>query len=534
MGDGRTDGRARLCGRRRVTTLAAIGLALALALGACGGGAHRHARPATTQAAMAIPPAPQEGGSSAGWLAPNGDLANTRWISGPIDAATVGRLAPVWKLPANTVATPVVADGIVYTQDTSATVYAVDLASGRLHWKATFSEAEGSTASGPNGVTLGDGHVYGATETTAFALDARTGRRVWLHPLVTSNVQGIDMAPAYANGTLYVSTVPTRAGGADYGAGARGVMWALDGATGRPRWSWDNVEAGLWGDPRQNAGGGVWHTPAIEPDGIYLGIGNPGPAPGSRGHPWGSSRPGPNRWTDSLVKLDPRTGRFLWGRQVLAHDLYDWDLECPPILARAGKRPIVVAGGKMGFVYAFDRASGKLLWKRSVGLHNGHDADGPRSQYGTDRSRAPRKVLPGVLGGVVSQMAADRDTVYVPVNNLFSVFGPESIVTTQGFGDGKGELVALDLATGRVRWDRRLPSSVYSAATVSNDLVFTATYRGVVYALRTDTGAVAWTASLPDGSNGPLGVAGDTLFAPSDIPFSNEQAIEVVAYRLRG
>jgi outer membrane protein assembly factor BamB len=473
------------------------------------------------------------GGGGPGWLAPNADLSNTRWIGGPIDAASVSRLALAWRQAMNTVATPLVADGVVYTQDTNAAVYALDLARGTVRWKATFTEAEGSMASGPNGVAIGDGRIYGATETRAFALDVRTGRRIWMRTLVGDKYQGIDIAPAYANGTVYLSTVPTRAGGADYGPGARGVVWALDGATGRPRWSWASVESNLWGDPKDNAGGGVWHTPSVEAGGIYVGVGNPGPAPGTRGHPWGSSRPGPNRWTDSIVKLDPRSGRVLWARQVLQHDLYDWDLECPVILARANGRPIALAGGKMGFVYAFDRADGRMLWKRSVGLHNGHDLDGLRSIRGTDRSRAPRRVLPGVLGGVVSQMAADRDTLYVPVNNLWTVFQPEVIGAQQGFGAGTGEIVAIDLATGRVRWDRKLPSSIYGAATVVNDLVFTVAYNGEIYALRTDTGTTAWKAQLPDGTNAPLGVAGDTLFVNPNMPFNNNQPIELRAYRLR-
>ena len=303
---------------------------------------------------------------------------------------------------------------------------------------------------------------------------------------------------------------------------------------GRPRWSWATVPRDLWGHPELNAGGGLWYTPSFDGrGGVYVGTGNPGPLPGTRRYPWGASRPGPNRWTNSVVKLDVRTGRVLWARQVLPHDLYDWDLECPVILASAHGRALAIAGGKMGFVYAFDREDGTLVWKRSVGLHNGHDRDNLRALRGTDRSTAPRRVLPGVLGGIETPMAADRDTVYVPVNNLWALYGPDSILTVQGFGGGRGEVVALDLATGRVRWDRRLPSSVYGAATVMNDLVFTSTYEGSVWALKKATGEIAWHGRLPDGTNGTVGVAGDTLFAFPNQPFGNNQPIAMFAYRLR-
>ncbi len=491
-------------------------LAVVLAIAACGSGRH-------------VDVASQHGGGP-GWLTPNGDLSNTRWVTGPIGAASVGRLAYAWQFPMNATATPLVERGVVYMQEANATVYAIDLARGRLRWKRAFSAAEGAVQTGPNGVAIGDGRVYGSTTTEAFALDAATGQRIWTRRIVRGR-EGIDMAPAFAGGTVYIATNPGPSG---YGAGVRGIVWALDAATGRPRWSWATTEPGLWGHPELNGGGGLWYTPSVDERGaIYFGTGNPGPVPGARGYPWGASRPGPDRWTDSIVKLDARTGKLLWARQPLPHDLYDWDLEAPVILARAGGRPLAIAGGKMGVVYAYDRDSGALVWKRSVGLHNGHDDDNLRALRGTDRSTAPSRVLPGVLGGVETPMAADRDTLYVPVNNLYSVYGPSAIVTTQGFGAGTGEIVALDLATGRVRWDRRLPSSVYGAATVVNDLVFTTTYNGEVWALRTGTGQAVWKKQLPDGTISPVAVAGDTLLAFPNQPYGNNQPIAMLAYRLR-
>lgn len=516
----------RTASRRAPLGFAAAGIALVLALGACGS-----ARPAAGPA-PATAPIPRDGGG-AGWRAPNGDLSNTRRVSGPIDAASVSRLAVAWTAPVGSyVATPIVSGGVVYTQDLTSTVYALDARSGAVRWKHTFRPVDGAQNGGPNGVAIGDGRVYGATTIELFALDARTGRMVWSRRIRDRPAEGIDMAPAFADGTVYVSTNPA---GSLYEGTGRGILFAVDAATGRTRWTWDSVPEGLWGRPELNSGGGLWYVPAVEGGGaMYLGTGNPGPVPGVRGHPWGASRPGPNRWSDSLVKLDARTGRFVWGRQVLPHDLYDWDLECSPILAQAHGRPIVVAGGKMGFVYAFDRADGRLLWKRSVGRHNGHDDDNLEAMAGHgDAIRSGVPVLPGNLGGIETPMAADRDTVYVPVNDLYSIFSPTAITNVQRIDTGTGEVVALDLATGRVRWDRRLPSSVYGAATVSNDVVFTTTYDGTVWALRADTGAIAWKGRLPDGTNAPVAVAGDTLVTAATIPFGSGQPTELVAYRLR-
>jgi outer membrane protein assembly factor BamB len=462
------------------------------------------------------------------WALPNADLRNTRHVGGPIDASSVSRLARAWSVPIGEMSTtPLVVDGIVYVQDLRSNVEAIDLGSGKRLWRRTYD----SDFSAPNGVTFGDGRLYGATPMDAFALDARSGEQIWSRRLVRNGHEGIDIAPGYRDGTVYVSTVPVNARTL-YGHDGRGVLWALDGASGRPRWSWNQVPPDLWGHPEQNSGGGMWHPPAFdERGGLYAAIANPAPFPGTPAAPWGASRPGPNRWTNSLVKLDAHTGRFLWGRQVLPHDLYDWDLECPPILVRSGGRLLVLAGGKMGFAFAFDAITGERLWKTAVGDHNGHDEDNLAALRGDVAAlRLPVRVLPGEYGGIETPMAIDDDTLYVPVVNRAATF-------TTGYRmlpdpAGTGEVVAIDVATGRVRWERDLESDVFGGATVVNDLVMTTTFDGRVWALRTDSGEIAWSSSLPAGSNAPLVVAGDTVIAAAGEEQLAGQHAELVAYRL--
>ncbi len=503
----------------RVVRAALTAAAIAAAVGGCGSGGEQGGSRARAG----------EGGD---WALPNADVRNTRRVGGPIDAASVRRLRVVWTAPiGGVVANPVVADGVVYVQDVSSNLTAYALASGRQLWQRLYEEL----SVGPNGVAVVGDRVYGATATATFAHDARTGRLLWLRRLVANGNEGIDMAPGVWDGTVYVSTVPvnrTRT----YGPGARGVLWALDAASGRPRWHWATVPRDLWGRPDVNSGGGLWHPPSFDGRGqLFAAVGNPGPWSGTSRHPWGSSRPGPNRWTNSLVKLDARSGRLAWGRQVIPHDLYDWDLQCPPILARVGGRPLVLAAGKMGFVYAFDQRDGRLLWKRSVGAHNGHDQDGRKTMAGGDGGlRSPERVLPGQLGGVETPMAADDDTLYVPVENLYSIYRAKAQGSSGPLEGGRGEIVALDIASGRVKWDRKLPASAWGATTVVNDLVFTPTIDGTVWALRTDDGSVAWKASLPAGTNAPLAIAGGMLIAAASVPMEAGQTPSLVAYRLGG
>jgi outer membrane protein assembly factor BamB len=500
-------------GRRGVASAALVAL---LVVAGCGGGD-------VTGASTSGPPR----GGGAAWPAPNGDAANHRRVDGPIDAASVSRLRVAWSVPLSTAgyaATPIVVDGVAYVQDLRSNVMAIDLADGRIRWHHDFEEAD----IGPNGVNVVDGVVYGATQSSAFALDATTGRERWSVPLARYPGDAIDMAPGVAHETVYVST-------AVMGPGAVGTLWALDARSGRARWSWQQVPSGLWGKPDVNSGGGMWHPPAFDNQGaLYASIANPLPFPGAPRAGWGGSRPGPNRWTNSLAKLDARSGRVLWARQVLPHDLYDWDLEGPAILDRAGGCQLAITAGKMGIVYAFEASDGALVWRRAVGQHNGHDRDGLLALQGRFHPRLPATVLPGWWGGVETQMASDGSTLYVPVNNLPTVYdSPSSLIPPRDPMGGRGEMVALDVATGRMRWDRTLPHSPYGAATISSDLVFTTTYDGTVWALRRSDGEIVWRARLPGLTNAPVAVAGDTLIAAASVP-THGHVPRLVAYRLDG
>jgi outer membrane protein assembly factor BamB len=460
------------------------------------------------------------------WPLPNGDLRNTRNAGGPIDAASVGRLRVAWTRPVHNeyTATPLVVDGVVYSQDRFSDVSAIDLRRGTLRWKYISNEPN----LGPNGVSFARGRVFGVTPRAVFALDAGSGRQLWKTRLDVAPNERIDMAPGVAHGLVYVSTTP-------FASRIVGKIWALNAATGRRVWKWAESPAGLWGHPDVNAGGGMWHPPGFDERGnLYAGIADPSAWPGTHGDAWARSRPGPNRWNNSLVKLDARSGRFLWGRQVVPHDLYDWDLECPPILVRVGGRTVVLAGGKMGFAFAFDAASGRLLWKRSVGLHNGHDDDNLRAMRGDySNIRVGTPILPGDWGGIQTPMASDGRTLYVPANNLSVTYlngidQPQQ----QDLLDGTGDLVAIDVASGRVRWDTRLPHGVYGGATIANDVVFTTTVEGTLWALRTDNGRVVWRATLPAGSIAPVAIAGDTLLTGTGLAMGDRSRLRLVAYRL--
>ena len=127
-------------------------------------------------------------------------------------------------------------------------------------------------------------------------------------------------------------------------------------------------------------------------------------------------------------------------------------------------------------------------------------------------------------------MATNGSTVFVPVVNI-PVHYTSQTENTEG-PESTGELVALDAATGAVRWVQKLSSPAFGAATAVNDVVFLSIASGALYAFNDSSGEVAWQAQLPAGSNTGVAVAGDTVLAPAGLASASGQTPELVAYRL--
>lgn len=481
-----------------------------------------------------------ESASFTGSAFPNVDPANSRHSKGPITAATAPELEVAWTLPLTAQSTygsysssPVVSNGVVYSQDLASNVQAIDLQSGEVLWTKKYELPD----QGPNGIVVAGGRVYGATPVAAFALDQETGKQVWTTTLARNEHEGIDMAPGYDQGIVYVSTVPGTASEFYEGEGV-GVLWALDGKTGKKLWHFDTVPKDLWDSSNVsiNSGGGLWYTPAFDGKGsMYFGVGNPAPFPGDEKFPWGSSRPGPNLYTNSIVKMDGKTGKMDWYFQLTPHDIYDWDLQGPPMLMDAGGRELVIAAGKSGIAIALDAKSGKLVWKRPLGKHNGHDEDGLYAMRGeTSKLKPPFELYPGNLGGVIAPMSTDGSSVYAPVvNHPVTVASGSKIEEASPVN--KGELVALNGASGAIEWKHEFAAAPPFGATTSvNDVIFATTFDGKLYAFDAKSGRMLWQEELPAGTNTGVTVSGDTVIAPAGVAAAEGQTPQIVAYRLGG
>lgn len=465
---------------------------------------------------------------------PNVDQAGTREAKGEISGKNASELDVAWSLPSKAQSTygayatsPVISNGVVYIQDLESAVQAINLDSGDVEW--TWQSE--SATQGPNGVTVADGKVFGATASEAFALDQETGKELWSVPIAESPL-AIDMAPGYSDGLVYVSTVPVNVN-SEYQGGGVGTLYALDAATGKQKWSWDTVPRSLWGNKKENAGGGLWYPPTFDEKGsMYFGTGNPVPYPGTASKPWGASRPGPNLYTNSLVKMDAKTGKLDWYYQQTPHDLYDWDFQNPPILSKAGGREVAIGSGKNGIVTAVDAKSGKPVWSTPVGKHNGHDDDGLLAMKGEASKIKKGEVLPGNLGGVIAPPAASATTVFVPVVNGGIEVTPQQ--TLSNTAELQGGMVALDIKSGKVLWEQEYAAAAYGSPVVMNDVVFFTTFDGTIHGVDAASGGEVWSASLPAGSNSGVAASGDTIVVPAGIASAEGQQPELVAYRVGG
>jgi outer membrane protein assembly factor BamB len=465
--------------------------------------------------------ATSSGALPADWPRANHDLSSTRAdpASG-LDPANVASLHVAWRYRITThpgdsgalTATPVVRDGVVYLQDMESNVVALDLQTGAVRWTHRFSD----TNPGPDGVAVAGGRVYGATDTAAFALSASTGKLLWRQELVTEREQFVDMAPQLADGNVYVSTLGVPPDG-------HGAVYAISARSGVVRWKLPTIRS-PWRVPSEAGGGGAWNPPSYADGTIYLGTANPYPYGGSRKHPNGGAFAGPALYTDSLLAIASRSGRLDWYDQVTRHDVRDYDFQLSPVLATVDGRPLVLGAGKAGIAIAWDRTTHRRVWETKVGEHRNDDGPLPRRR---------ETVCPGLLGGAETALAYADGTLFVPVVDLCmrgSAVGYEDLDTVNVMRRGRGELVALDAATGARRWVRTLPHADFGCATVADGIVFTSTLDGSVYGFDTSDGATRWSARADAGINSCPALAGNTLLVGAGVPLRGSTP-ELIAYR---
>jgi mono/diheme cytochrome c family protein len=177
--------------------------------------------------------------------------------------------------------------------------------------------------------------------------------------------------------------------------------------------------------------------------------------------------------------------------------------------------------------------TGKLNWETSVGKHNGHDLDSLHAFEGNyKRPKLPYTYWPGALGGVETDMAVAEGMAFVAVNNTPSVFKKYNEPIASLGTKGTVDILAIDLETGKIVWDNKLPSPAYGDATYSNGVVYTSEFSGNVMAYDAKTGKQLWKAKLPAGANSPIAVSGEYLITAAGYPEGASSKPAVVAFKV--
>jgi PQQ-dependent dehydrogenase (methanol/ethanol family) len=402
-----------------------------------------------------------------------------------VTAANVGQLGLAWWAQFDTdrgqQATPLVADGVLYTSTAWSKVYAFDAVSGKQLWFFD-PKVPGETAQkaccdvGNKGLAIWGGHVFVATlDGRLIALDAKTGAQKWSEMTVDpSKPYTITMAPRVVRGAVLIGN-----GGAELGV--RGYLTAYDAKTGKKKWRFYTTPdaegkpdgeisdailtekaAPTWGDGawKQSGGGGtVWDALAYDAalKTIYVGVGN--------GAPWNhqirSGGQGDNLFLASILALDAETGAYKWHYQTTPGETWDYTATQHIMLADLeidGKpRQVLMQAPKNGFFYVIDRTNGQLIsaepyvpmgaedpkrapttpisWSTGQVDDKGRPIENPSARF----TKGPALVFPAPYGGhnwhPMAFSVADK-LVYIPVlapnGALAQVYGGEPFTYREG------------------------------------------------------------------------------------------------------
>ena len=361
------------------------------------------------------------------WMTYSGDYLGRRFSAlDQVNTTNVRALTAKWVY--QTAATgkletsPLVVDGILYATAQDDRAFALDARTGRPIWMYQHplpGDIRPCCGRVNRGLAiLGDKVFLGTLDAHVIALDSKTGNVVW--DVVAADYRtghSFTVAPLAVKDLVVIGV-----SGGEYGV--RGFIDAYDAATGKRRWRFYTVpgpgEPGneTWeGDSWKVGGAPAWNTGTYDvvTNQIFWPTGNP--APSNRGE----GRAGDNLYSNTLLALNTDTGKLNWYFQFTKHDEHDWDAtQVPVIIDTAGGKHLIAQANRNGFFYVIDRATGKLLSANVYGKTAWSDAKDTEGRPVANQNASPtlegHTVCPGALG-TTNFMAPTYD----PQTGLFYV-----------------------------------------------------------------------------------------------------------------
>lgn len=495
------------------------------------------------------------------WPTYNGDYSGRRYISlDQINQKNIADLKVKWKYKIEGIAirgvgnptiksTPLMVDGVLYFTVPDH-VFAVDARTGKERWRYDFQD-HGGHVLGQRGVGMYGKWIYFLTPDGWFiSLDSGTGKERWRKKVADEKLQYFTtMAAVIVKNHVIIGV------GGD-AMDVRGYLESRDPETGELQWRWWSEPLKM-GDPgsetwpsqasMDHGGGMTWMPGTYDPELnlIYWGTGNTNPVYA------GGSRKGANLYTDSIVALDPDTGKMKWYFQGSPHDTHDWDNVETPVLfdTTIGGKPhkLLAQAARCGYFFVLDRETGKNLVSRPFTLTaNWSMGVDERGQPIPNPDKDPK--VDGSMVNIPANGATNWPAPsYSPKTELFYVNAGEGYSIAwlydtssdpQGYAGGasghfdpKSSLIALDVKSGEVRWKHVAKSGGEEGGgmtggilTTSGDLLFTGDSDRLA-AFDPEIGKILWSSKLGTAvSNGPstwkldgtqnvIVGAGDTLYS---------------------
>jgi quinoprotein glucose dehydrogenase len=331
-----------------------------------------------------------------GWPNYGNDPGGTRYSTAKqIDRANVAQLQVAWTYRTGALpydeeldhkaafeATPILIDGTLFLSTPYDHVIALNAATGVKIWEFDpklehpygFSEVTSRGVSAWRDASAKAGKAcalrifIGTLDARLIALDGDTGKRcvdfgtngeVDLTTEVKMRDPGdyqVTSAPA-----IYKDLVISGSSEGDNRAVTleRGIVRAFDARTGKLRWTWDPIAPWAYENTPRTGAGNAWSTLSVDAprDLVFIPTGSASP------DYYGGYRKGDNKWANSVVALKASTGEFVWGFQVVHHDLWDYDVASQPTLfAWKDGTPAIAITTKMGRVFVLNRLTGAPLF----------------------------------------------------------------------------------------------------------------------------------------------------------------------------
>ena len=341
------------------------------------------------------------------------------------------------------------------------------------------------------------------------------------------------MTPQLYDGTVLISTC--RATPVFYKGNGDGIVWALDAATGKTKWKFNTISDGakLFGNPKVNSGGGLWYPPSVDSQGrVFISVANPAPLYGTPKFPNGSSRPGPNLYTelDRRARRADREAALV--PQAVPHDVRDYDLMIPAILTtvpiRASRPRSCSSPGRWArptpTAPTTARRSGRAPSARTrttpARCRAGARTASSRATSAASRRRWRSRTTVSSCPGSTLAATRERDRHRGRLRKTSAAAGAASPPSTPPPARCSG-------STSCRRWTSARPRSRTTSSSP-------ATYAGTIYAFDTQTGKTLWTTKAPAGINSFPAIDGDTLLVGAGAPGCiKKPQFQLVAYSLQ-